>query len=230
MYNTDLHLHSCLSPCADDNMTPQALVRAAKEAGLHLIALTDHNTCRNCADMAAEAEAVGIGFIPGIEVTTQEDIHCICLFPDVFKANSFSRWLDTLLPGTPKPTPKRPLNAVQAANFKRLEERKRFYMARQISVLELWDAARRFGGLCYPAHVEKPYNALYAILGAWPEDLRADAVELFGDDDCPADVPKNLKTLRVSDAHHLWDLRKGGFPLPLQSPDFAGLEKYLLGK
>lgn len=230
MYNTDLHLHSCLSPCADDNMTPQALVDAAQKAGLHLIALTDHNTCRNCAAVAAEAERAGIGFIPGIEVTTQEEIHCICLFPDVPKANSFSRWLDTLLPGTSRPTPMRPLSAIQAANQKRLEERKRFYMARQISVTELRDAARRFSGLCYPAHVEKPYNALYAILGSWPEDLQADAVELYGDDERPADAPEQLKTLRVSDAHHLWDIPRGGFPLPLETPDFAGLEKYLLNK
>jgi len=61
MYNTDLHLHSCLSPCADDNMTPQALVAAAREAGIDLIALTDHNTCRNCALTAEEAEKAGIG-------------------------------------------------------------------------------------------------------------------------------------------------------------------------
>lgn len=229
MYNTDLHLHSCLSPCADDNMTPQALVEAACKAGLHLIALTDHNTCRNCAATAVEAEKAGIGFIPGIEVTTQEDIHCICLFPDVPKASAFSRWLDTLLPAT-KPAVKRPLNAIQAANQKRLEERKRIYMARQISIMELRDAAKRFSGLCYPAHVEKPYNALYAILGSWPEDLKADAVELYGDDERPADAPEHLRTLRVSDAHHLWDIPSGGFPLPLETPDFAGLEKYLLSR
>jgi len=230
MYNTDLHLHSCLSPCADEHMTPQALVRAAVEAGLHLIALTDHNTCRNCAAMAAEAESAGIGFIPGIEVTTLEDIHCICLFPDVPKANSFSRWLDTLLPNSPKPPVRQPLSAIQTANQKRLEERKRCYMARNISVTELRNVARRFSGLCYPAHVEKPYNALYAVLGSWPVDLEADAVELFSEDVRPADAPGHLKTLRVSNAHHLRDIREGGYPLPLETPDFAGLEKYLMGK
>ena len=230
MYNTDLHLHSCLSPCADDNMTPQALVAAAREAGIDLIALTDHNTCRNCALVAEEAEKAGIGFIPGIEVTTQEEIHCICLFPDVPKANSFSRWLDTLLPISPKLPARRPMNPMQAANLKRLEERKRFYMARQISVTDLRAAARRFGGLCYPAHVEKPYNAVYAVLGTWPEELEADAVELCGYEECPEGVPGNLKQLRVSNAHHLRDIPKGGFPLPLETPDFAGLEKYLRGK
>ena len=75
MILTDLHIHSCLSPCADDTMTPAAIVKAAKEAGLELIAITDHNSARNCPAVAAEAEKAGIGFIPGIEVTTSEEIH-----------------------------------------------------------------------------------------------------------------------------------------------------------
>ena len=70
MILTDLHIHSCLSPCADDTMTPAAIVKAAKDAGLELIAITDHNSARNCPAVAAEAEKAGIGFIPGIEVTT----------------------------------------------------------------------------------------------------------------------------------------------------------------
>ena len=67
MILTDLHIHSCLSPCADDTMTPAAIVKAAKDAGLELIAITDHNSARNCPAVAAEAEKAGIGFIPGID-------------------------------------------------------------------------------------------------------------------------------------------------------------------
>ena len=99
MILTDLHIHSCLSPCADETMTPAAIVKAAKNAGLELIAITDHNSARNCPAVAAEAEKAGIGFIPGIEVTTSEEIHCVCLLPDLGKAAAFSRWLDTLRPG-----------------------------------------------------------------------------------------------------------------------------------
>ena len=64
-------------------MTPAAIVKAAKDAGLELIAITDHNSARNCPAVAAEAEKAGIGFIPGIEVTTSEEIHCVCLLPDL---------------------------------------------------------------------------------------------------------------------------------------------------
>lgn len=72
---------------------------AARDAGLDLIALTDHNSARNCPAAAAAAREAGLGFIPGVEVTTSEEIHCICLFPDLGKAAAFSRWLDSLRPG-----------------------------------------------------------------------------------------------------------------------------------
>lgn len=232
MFNTDLHIHSCVSPCADMNMTPEAVVETAVAAGLDLIALTDHNTCKNCAAAAAAAEKQGIGFIPGIEVTTLEDIHCVCLFPDLGKAASFSRWLDTLLPPLPRrSSPQgRLLNPTVASLRRQQEERQLLYLARQISVLDLHETARRYHGLCWPAHVSKPYNSLYAVLGTWPAELRADAAELYLDDLRPEGIPRGVKTLRVSNARHLWDIRKGGFPLPLDTPSFEGLRRYLLGE
>ena len=222
MIATDLHIHSCLSPCADKSMTPRALVEAAKNAGLELIALTDHNTVRNCAAVAAEAQALGLGFIPGIEVTTLEEIHCVCLFPDVRKATAFSLWLDSLRPAPPAKTVR---SGKFAAPPRRLSERELLFMARHISVSELASAVRVYGGLVWPAHADKPSNSLYSILGCWPEDLEMDAVELYGEEE-PAGLPVGLPRLRCSDAHKLWDI-KGGFPLPLETADFEGLKAYL---
>ena len=87
----DLHLHSCLSPCGDDDMTPNNIVNMAKLKGLTCIALTDHNTAMNCRATAMAARQAGLGFIPGMELSTAEDIHLICLFPDCDKAEAFSR-------------------------------------------------------------------------------------------------------------------------------------------
>ena len=63
----DLHLHSCLSPCGDDDMTPNNLVNMAVLKGLACIALTDHNTCGNCRAASLVARQAGIGFLPGME-------------------------------------------------------------------------------------------------------------------------------------------------------------------
>ena len=228
MILTDLHIHSCLSPCADDTMTPAAIVKAAKEAGLELIAITDHNSARNCPAVAAEAEKAGIGFIPGIEVTTSEEIHCVCLLPDLGKAAAFSRWLDRLRPGIANRPNVFGRQTVIGSRGSRTEERELLFMARRISVNELSRAVRQYSGLIWPAHVDKPSNSLYSILGCWPEDLDMDAVELYYDTE-PAGIPESVHRLRCSDAHRLWDI-KGGYPLPLESADFAGLKKYLRGE
>ena len=186
-------------------MTPAAIVKAAKEAGLELIAITDHNSARNCPAVAAEAEKAGIG-----------------------KAAAFSRWLDTLRPGIANRPNVFGRQTVIGSRGSRTEERELLFMARRISVNELSRAVRQYSGLIWPAHVDKPSNSLYSILGCWPEDLDMDAVELYYDTE-PAGIPESVHRLRCSDAHRLWDI-KGGYPLPLESADFAGLKKYLRGE
>ena len=74
-YYCDLHIHSCLSPCGDDESTPASLAGMAAVIGLDIVALTDHNTARNCPAFFDAAEEVGIIPIAGMELTTAEDIH-----------------------------------------------------------------------------------------------------------------------------------------------------------
>ena len=77
----DLHLHSCLSPCGDDDMTPNNLVNMAVLKGLAASPSPTHNTCGNCRAASLVARQAGIGFLPGMELSTAEDIHLVCLFP-----------------------------------------------------------------------------------------------------------------------------------------------------
>ena len=88
-YFYDLHIHSCLSPCADDDMTPANIAGMAALQGLNLVALTDHNSCKNCPAFFAHAKRYGIVPVAGMELTTAEDIHVICLFPDLESAMRF---------------------------------------------------------------------------------------------------------------------------------------------
>ena len=93
----DLHIHSCLSPCGDDDMTPANLVGMAAVKGLDVIALTDHNSCRNCPAAMHHGAAYGVTVIPGMELTTEEEIHVICLFPSLQDALSFDRLISKKL-------------------------------------------------------------------------------------------------------------------------------------
>ena len=86
----DLHVHSCLSPCADNDNTPNNLAGMAALSGLDIMALTDHNTCDNCPAFFEAARRYGIIPVAGMEQTTSEDIHVVCLFETLASAMSFS--------------------------------------------------------------------------------------------------------------------------------------------
>ena len=81
-YYYDLHTHSSLSPCADNDNTPYNLVGMAVLSGINILALTDHNTCKNCPAFFAAAKQYGIIAVAGMELTTAEEIHVVCLFEE----------------------------------------------------------------------------------------------------------------------------------------------------
>ena len=76
----DLHIHSCLSPCGDNDMTPANIVGMAAVKGLDVIAVTDHNSCKNCEAAMAAGEEYGVLVVPGMEICTAEEVHAVCLF------------------------------------------------------------------------------------------------------------------------------------------------------
>ena len=89
----DFHVHSCLSPCADNDSTPSNLVGMASVSGLDIVALTDHNSVRNCPAFFEVAERFGVVAIAGMELTTSEDIHAVCLFETLESALDFENSL-----------------------------------------------------------------------------------------------------------------------------------------
>ena len=88
-YTYELHLHSCLSPCGDENMTPNNIAAMSMLSGIRIVALTDHNTCRNCPAFFEACAKVGVIPVPGMELTTAEEIHVVCLFPTLEEAMAF---------------------------------------------------------------------------------------------------------------------------------------------
>ena len=216
MIRADLHVHSCLSPCGDPEMNPFDLVGIAKLNGLDLLALTDHNSVRNCPAAAAAAEAYGLSFLPGCEVNTSEDIHCVCLFPDLASAMAFGDVLETDIFGH---------QTVFHADGTTEEYPHLLINACDISILDLPALVRSHGGVCYPAHIDRESNGLLAILGSWPVDLDVTAAEIR--EILPPGIPAHLNIVQGSDAHRLADMPAEGFLLPLASPDFSGLRQYL---
>lgn len=95
----DLHIHSCLSPCGDEDMTPANIVGMAALKELDVIAVTDHNSCKNCPAVMKLGEAYGVLTIPGMELTTEEEVHVVCLFEELSGALEFDAYVyEHLLP------------------------------------------------------------------------------------------------------------------------------------
>ena len=94
----DFHIHSGLSPCGDNEMTPNNIVNIAKLYDLDVIALTDHNSALNCEAVMEAGKEIGLLVIPGMELCTSEEVHIVCLFPDLKSAVKFSDYIHSTLP------------------------------------------------------------------------------------------------------------------------------------
>ncbi|MBC8536152.1 PHP domain-containing protein [Feifania hominis] len=218
----DLHLHSCLSPCGEQEMTPHDLVFMAKLLGLDVIALTDHNTSKNCpAAMAAGREA-GVLVLPGMELNCAEEVHIVCLFAELEAAQEFERFVDTRrLPVANRPE----IFGRQLICDERDEiigeMEPLLTAATQIGVYEIAALLESYGGVAVAAHIDRPSYSVLAALGFLTPDMGFRNVELSPYADEAAffslhpELPGDYRVLHSSDAHALGDMREAGHFLEL---------------
>ncbi len=170
-YYYDFHIHSCLSPCAENDMTPANIAGMATLAGLQIVALTDHNTCRNCPAFFKAAKGQGIIPVAGMELTTSEDIHVVCLFEQLEDALSFDAALQEKRILIPNRTDVFGDQWIMDENDEIVgTEDHLLSNATVISIDEVPGLVRTYGGVCYPAHIDRESNGVVAVLGAFPED------------------------------------------------------------
>lgn len=225
-YCYDLHLHSCLSPCADDDMTPANIAGMASLCGLQLLALTDHNTCGNCGAFLTACRQYGIVGVPGMELTTAEEIHLVCLFPTLEAAEAFDREVrKARLPIKNKPAVFGNQLYVDAEDNILGEEPDLLIPATQLSLEEGTALALSCGGAAYPAHIDRPSNGIIGILGDLPERPFFPTLELNDRENVEAYREKyglqDRRLLCSSDAHRLESMRDAGPYLDLDDEPYS---------
>lgn len=225
----DLHIHSCLSPCGSEDMTPYNIVGMAALKGLDVIAVTDHNSCKNCPAVLAAAEEYGVLAIPGMELTTSEEVHAVCLFETLSAAMDFDAYVhDRILPIRNK-----------EEIFGRQEiygpedvvvgiEETLLISATSISFEGLWELVDSFGGVMIPAHMDKTANSLISNLGFVPVDSRFSAAELHDMKKLHGLQKRNpylmgCRIISSSDAHYLEDIKEPEFTLEVGERTAAGV-------
>lgn len=213
-YKYDFHIHSCLSPCADNDMTPMNIAGMSVLNGLQLVALTDHNTCRNCPAFFDACKQYGIVPVPGMELCTSEEVHIICLFRTLENAMSFSTMVEQNMMSVKNKPDIFGNQLVIGPDDDVVEDMETLLItATRLSITDAVKLVHEHFGVCYPAHIDRDANGILAMLGFIPKEAGFTAFELSptGDpseyllrEDC-----HGMIHFVSSDAHHLWDLSDG---------------------
>ncbi len=225
-YYYDLHIHSCLSPCGDDDNTPNNIAGMASLCGLNIVALTDHNTCKNCPAFFEAAKKYGIIAIAGMELTTSEDIHIICLFEELEDAMRFSDEVEKYRIPFPNRVDIFGEQMIMDGNDNVIgTEENLLSNATTISVDQVPDLVKQFGGICYPAHIDRQANGIIAVLGTFPETPDFSCFELHDGAVAEEYISKyglEDKILTVgSDAHYLTDIRDKEFYFDIEDEPYS---------
>lgn len=209
----DFHIHSCLSPCGDKDMTPNNIVNMAALSGLGAIAVSDHNSVGNVRAAMEVAKQVGISVIPGMEVETAEEVHILTLYPSIEAAETAASEVYKKLPDI-KNRPEifgEQVFMDKDDNITGYEE-KLLISSAQMSVNELFDLVKSVGGIFIPAHVDRHSYSVLTNLGFIPDDIDIKHIEISRmteDVDAYFAARNELlkyKIFRNSDAHYLEDI------------------------
>lgn len=219
-YAFDLHMHSCLSPCGGDDNTPANLAAMCALAGLEVVSLTDHNTVGNCAAFCRAAERCGLLALPGMELTTREEVHVVCLFETLEGAEEFSALVRTRLPpGRNNPAVFGPQVLMDDGDGVLGEESALLAGAADIGVYEAAGLVSAHGGLAFPAHIDRPSFSLLSNLGLWDGGMGFPLAEVSRN--CPAglfDRPdlRGVRHVSDCDAHYLDQIPDAHQFMPLE--------------
>lgn len=209
----DFHIHSCLSPCGDMDMTPNNIVNMAALSGLDAIAVSDHNSVGNVRAAMEVAKGVGITVVPGMEVETSEEVHILTLYPAIEAAEAAAAEVYKKLPDIKN----RPEIFGQQAFMDKEDnitgyEEKLLISSCGMSVNELFDLVKSVGGIFIPAHVDRHSYSVLTNLGFIPDDIyikRIEVSRMTEDVDAFLGARPELskyEIFRNSDAHYLEDI------------------------
>ena len=228
-----MHIHSCLSPCGDWEMSPKRIVQQSLEVGLDLIAICDHNTAENAGVAMREGEKRGVHVLPGMEVCSKEEVHILALFEKLAQALEMQAYVYANLPGENNPDVFG-CQVVANGNDEVLGENPRLLIgATRLGLHDIVEKTHELGGLSLCSHVDRPGYGIINQLGFIPADLALDGVEvsrhvkLTDAHKTVAGIEK-FCCITTSDAHFLDDIGKVWTVFQMAEPTIEEIRKSLL--
>lgn len=235
-FRTDLHIHTVLSPCGDLEMSPVNIVSLAKERGLDIIGITDHNSTKQCELVWKLGQQQGLTVIPGCEITSREEVHCLGLFEDFDALRIFQSYLDRHLTFIPN----KPVwfgYQLVVDEHDNIQEEIGNYLGSSlnVSIEEIEKKVHELSGIFIPAHIDRPRNSLFSQLGFFPPELQVDALQIskLASEKTVREkyqISPEITLVKFSDAHYPVDLGKTATVFELEEPIFAEIKKALHGR
>ena len=226
-FHADLHIHTCLSPCASLDLSPRNIVDRAKSQGLDVIAITDHNSAKNVQVLMRLGEKGGIKVIPGMEVQSREEIHLLTLFADWPATETWAEEVFRSLPkmeNDPLVFGDQPI-VDEDGNILDFEPRL-LLNSLSLSAEEIIRLVAGKGGLTIPSHFDRGSFSLISQLGFIPPNMPLEALEVNRSrNPFPESVwregSRTLPLIASSDAHRLEEIGSGRTIFLMAEPTLA---------
>lgn len=225
-FRADLHIHTVLSPCADLAMSPDLIVEKAREKQLDIIAITDHNSTKQCGVVRELAAETGLVVLNGCEVNSREEVHALCFFEDDYSTAEFQQFIERHLPNIANKPEYFGYQPVVDRNNKILEEIPWYLGNGLYAELEtIANFTHELNGLFVPAHIDRPINSLFSQLGFIPSSLRFDGLQISKHASERSsrqqfDIHSEIPIITASDAHYPDDIGSACTVFELANPSF----------
>ena len=231
IFRADLHIHTCLSPCADLTMSPRRIVEKAVEKGLDMIAVCDHNSAENARAAAAAGKQYQVTVIPGMEITSSEEVHLLALFDQPATLLKLQATVYKHLP-TGKNREDIFGEQIIANEWDEVDgfNQRLLMSAVSLTLKELVEKIHRLGGLAILAHIDREVFGVFGQLGFLPENLEPDALEISAQitpTQAVAQFPgiETYTLISSSDAHGLEEIGKRTTTFLLEAPTLGEIRK-----
>lgn len=235
-FKADLHVHTVLSPCGDLEMSPVNIVERAREQGLDMIGIADHNSGLQCRVVHQVGLDYGLTVLCGMEVNTREEVHCLAFFPSFDALEAFGQLIYERLADFPNQPEKFGYQAVVDRHEQILDQPgKLLISAVDMSIEETERKVHQMGGLFIPAHIDRMRNGIIAQLGFIPPGLNCDALEISrhtSREEILRQQPhlKDYPLIQSSDAHYIEDIGAAFTLFELEKPDLEDVGLALKGQ
>jgi len=202
----DLHLHTCLSPCADEQMQAKAIVKQARRKGLDMIGVCDHNSAENVVAVIKAGLREGLSVVAGMEITSRQQVHILGLFENESDVMQMQELVYENLSKQRDEGSYGPQTLVDEWDHVVGTSHRLLVGATSLGTEQIIDAIHERRGLAIASHMDREQFRLIGQLGFIPKGLHLDAVEVGQ----PSSAGRNYgyPVVTSSDAHFLEDVGK----------------------